>query len=305
MGRHTRRDETGGVPPYPGIEKPTQLFLVDDTNLERLSTRPALGVYVRRMWDRRRFVWLDARSRAFKTDRDMILGRIWLVLSPLLDGLTYGFIFGFVLQTSRGIDNFVGYLLLGITFFGMMQGPLTGGIGLTRSFRGMLGAFDFPAASLVLSRALRGSIDSLIPGTVAIIVALAMQWQEPIKWTVILVAPLFLLIQFFGAGLMFISARVTAQIPDMKTVIQLAARAWFFISGVFFSVDRFVDQPELKLFMEENPAYRFLTAVRDVVMYGQSPSLSDWMILTVWGAGTFGFGFLFFWRGEGKYANVR
>ncbi|WP_290195087.1 ABC transporter permease [Corynebacterium guangdongense] len=235
----------------------------------------------------------------------MILGRAWLILSPLLDGLMYGFIFGFILQTSRGIDNFIGYLMIGITFFGMMRGPLTSGIGLTKSFRGMLGAFDFPAAALVFSRAIRQAYDSLIPGAVAIIITLAAQWGEPIHGTIILVLPLFLLIQLFGTGLMFMSARITAQIPDMKTMINLATRAWFFISGVFFSVERFVDQPTLKFLMEENPAYRFLTAVRDAVMYGQAPTATDWLVLSAWGAGTLLLGFLFFWRGEGKYANVR
>lgn len=283
----------------------SQIVIVDDSSLGKVNTRPPLSVYVRKIWDRRQFVWLDARSRAFKTDRDMILGRIWLVLGPLLDGLMYGFIFGFILQTSRGIDNFVGYLLIGIIFFGMMRNLLTGGIGLTRTFRGMLGSFDFPAVSLVLSRAIRGAFDSLIPGTVAIIVALIMQWREPLQWTLLLVIPIFLLIQMFSAGLMLFSARITAQIPDMRTVINLAARAWFFLSGVFFSVERFVDQPELKFLMQENPAYRFLTAARQVVMYGEIPTLADWLILVSWAVGAFAAGFFFFWRGEGKYSNVR
>lgn len=299
------RDELAESGVAKDVEPGSHLILVNDAQLTRLSSRPLLSDYVKKIWGRRQFIWLDARSRAFKTDRDMILGRIWLVLSPLLDGLMYGFIFGFILQTSRGIDNFIGFLMIGITFFGMMRGPLTGGIGLTRSFRKMLGSFDFPAAALVFARAIREAFDSLIPAIVAVIIALAFQWGEPLHWTIILVVPLFLLIQMFGTGLMFISARITAQIPDMKTIINLAARAWFFISGVFFSVERFVDQPTLKFLMEENPAYRFLTAVRGAVMYGEVPDLADWGILAAWGVGTLVVGFMFFWKGEGKYANVQ
>lgn len=305
MGAHSPRGELAENGATNGTAPGSRLILVNDSRLSKLSSRPRLGDYVRKIRDRHQFIWLDARSRAFKTDRDMILGRIWLVLSPILDGLMYGFIFGFILQTSRGIDNFIGFLMIGIIFFGMMRGPLTGGIGLVKSFRGMLGAFDFPAAALIFSKALRQAYDSLIPGAVAILIALFAQWDEALPWTIILVIPLFILIQLFGTGLMFVSARVTAQIPDMKTLINLIARAWFFISGVFFSVDRFVDQPTLKFLMEQNPAYRFLTAVRGAVMYGQVPTLAEWMILTAWGAGTLTIGFMFFWKGEGKYANVQ
>lgn len=286
-------------------EKVTMNVLVDDRELREMGKRPALGEYIRAVRVRREFIWLDARARAFQTDREMILGRVWLVLSPILDALMYGLIFGIILKTSRGIDNFIGYLIVGIVFFGMMRGALTGGIDLTRSFRKMIGSFNLPAAALIISRNLREALDSIIPAVVAIVIALAFQWGEPINWTLILVVPVWVLIQFFGLGLMFISARLTAEIPDLKTAITLFARAWFFVSGVFFSIERFVNNPELQAVMLHNPAYRFLTAIRGAAMYGEAPSLGDWSFLLVWAFGTLIFGFIFFWMGEGKYANVR
>ena len=86
--------------------------IVASDQLRSVSGRPPLKQYVADIKQRQRFVWLDARARAFKTDREMVLGSIWLVLSPLIDTLMYAAIFGLILKTSRGIENFIGYLVI-------------------------------------------------------------------------------------------------------------------------------------------------------------------------------------------------
>ncbi|AMO92405.1 polysaccharide ABC superfamily ATP binding cassette transporter, permease domain protein [Corynebacterium simulans] len=84
----------------------------------------------------------------------------------------------------------------------------------------------------------------------------------------------------------------------------LVTQAWFFLSGVMFTLDRFDHAPTVKQIMSHNPAYEFLSAVRNVAIYDTIPSLSEWGSLCAWTFGLFAFGFLFFWQAEDRYVRL-
>lgn len=290
-------------------EEPEQVasgstYVVNTANLQSLQTRPSFREYCRQLWERRAFIWTDARFKALRTTKDYRLWRTWLVLQPLLDVAFYAFLFGLILKTSRGIDNFVGFLILGVIFMRMIVGQLTQGIMLIRNSRGMIQTFTFPKASLAISQTLRSMLDNILPGIMAIIMALAAQKFSPLSWSILLVVPLFVLLHIFGCGLMLITARLTAVIPDTRALINFFSQAWFFLSGVMFSIDRFVNHPALHEAMTANPAYIFLTAIRGSVLYVAPPSLATWATLTVWSFGTFLVGMLYFWQAEARYVRL-
>ncbi|GAA2071659.1 hypothetical protein GCM10009821_06960 [Aeromicrobium halocynthiae] len=73
--------------------------------LQRVGARPTLGRYLLEVWRRRAFVMTLARFRTqAENDRDRP-GIAWVVLRPLLDAGIYGLIFGWVLQTSRDLED--------------------------------------------------------------------------------------------------------------------------------------------------------------------------------------------------------
>lgn len=247
----------------------------------------------------------DARFRAFRTAKSYHLWRFWIVAQPLLDAAMYGLIFGLLLKTSRGIENFIGFLVLGVTFFSLLTSLVSGGQSLLQTSRNLMQAFSFPRAALVLSQSLRYMIDHVPALIVSIIFAIAAQWPEPLSWKIVLAIPLTLLMWIFGTGLMFFVARLTAFIPDLKVLINLAIRAWFFASGVFFSLERFADTPELFRIFSLNPGYLFLTSVRECVIYDSIPAVSTWLYLAAWSFGVFFAGLIFFWRAEERYVQVK
>ncbi|MGP6175304.1 ABC transporter permease [Corynebacterium sp. A21] len=280
------------------------LTYVDDSALYRLNVRPNLPRYIRQLWKRRYFIAADATGKSFDSQRDMLLGRAWLVISPVLDAAMYGILFGLLLRTSRGIENFIGYLIIGVIFFGYMQAGLNGGTNLIKSSQGIISSFMFPRAALVLSQSVRNFISGLVPALVAIVGALACQWGEPPTWRLLLVMPLYLMIHIFAAGIMFIVARLCAFVPDLRALIGVVGRAWFFTSGVFFSLERYATIPIIQEVMVANPAYQFLQAVRDVVIYSETPDIQVWIYLLAWTCGAFGVGLIFFWQAEERYGTL-
>lgn len=292
-------------PSWPQPSPTRETLIVSGRGLRKLNVRPPLREYVRQLWDRRFFVAADARFRAFRTAKSYYLWRFWLIAQPMLEAAMYGLIFGIVLKTSRGVENFVGFLVLGVTFFGLMTSLINGGQSLIQTSKNLMQAFSFPRAALVLSQSLRYLMDNLPALFIAVVFSQLTQWEQAVSWTVLLVIPLTVLMWIFGTGLMFVVARCTAFIPDLKVLINLGVRAWFFGSGVFFSIDRFVETPELYRIFSVNPGYIFLTAVRQCAIYSEVPSLNVWISLSAWSLATFAVGFVFFWRAEERYVQVK
>lgn len=280
-------------------------LLVDDEKLKPVNARPALLDYVRSLVSRWDFIWAEAKGRSSSRNQDLFLGRLWNVLSPLLNAAMYGVIFGLLLNTSHGIDNFVGYLVIGIIYFNFASQGLTTAGTLIRSSKNLINSFKFPTASVVLSTGLRQSIENAEPALVAVVFAVLFQLDKGISWTVILVAPIYFLMHVFSTGVMFFVARATAFIPDLKSIIFLVHRAWFYISGVFFSISRFVKDPSLQRILEFNPAYQFLAGVRECVLAGEVPSLKYWVFIVVVSFSVFVLGLIFFWQAEDRYVRAK
>lgn len=278
---------------------------VADWHLGPVVTRPPLFSYLKALWQRRHFILAEARAKAFSSSRNMLLGHAWLILQPLLDISVYGLIFGVLLQTGRGVQYFVGYLVIGVIFFGFMTKALNGGATLIQSNRNIIRAFSFPRAAVALSYQLRNFLDS-IPTILITLVALPLVSSFTIiSWTWLYVPVLILLQQCFCLGLVLTFARICHRIPDLRNLVRLGTRFWFYGSGVFFSIERFDNHPTIQGVMRQNPGYQFLFSLRTSLLYGEPPPLQTWIVLGSWSFGLLLFGFIFFWRREVEYGQKR
>ncbi|MBN9645304.1 ABC transporter permease [Corynebacterium mendelii] len=270
--------------------------------LKPVIGRPPLRIYLRQLWQRRYFILAESRAKAFSQTRNMLLGHVWLILSPLLDAAVYGLIFGLLLKTSRGIDYFVLYLFVGITFFGMISQSVGGAVGLIRSRKNIIKAFSFPRAALVLSFSLRQVIDA-VPQILVAALVVAFFPNGPGLHPAVLLSPfVYLLMIIFDAGLSFFSAWLSDIIPDAKIPINYAIRFWFFASGIFFNIDHFIHDSMWLKILHSNPGYIILDMMRGCLIYGKYPPQGQWVLLTVIAVSTFIIGFLCFWSREVKYS---
>ena len=309
MSRHRKHGDSRTVDYFQNLNKqisdpdaPVQI--VSSEGLSTLNPRPSLPTYLVQLWQRRFFIGAEARSKALRSTRDYRLWRMWLVVNPILDVAFYGSLFGVLFQTSRGIENFIGYLVIGSMYMRMITGLLSDGSGLITKSKSMIRTFAFPRASLIFSQVLRALIDNILPAVIGLILAFLFQWGKFPHLAILSVIPLYILLHIFGCGLMFIAARLTAEVPDVKALMGIVTRAWFFLSGVMFSLDRFAHVPVVQEIMSHNPAYIFLTAVRDSSIYQTAPSLSVWLTLCAWSFGTLLAGFIYFWGAEEKYVRL-
>lgn len=282
----------------------TKSVVVESSELSPVNVEGTVGSYVKSIWSRRYFIWADAKAKAFQAGRDTYLGKLWLIGEPLLTAILYGTVFGLLLRTSKGIDNFIGFLLLGVLSFGMMNKTFQSGSGMVRGAKNLISAFDFPVIIVQFAASLKIALDALPGILLAVVVALFLQDRKPLIPVVVVVPLVVCLMGVFSTGLALIAARITAFFPDGRIIVGFLGSAWFFTSGVFYSLTRYANNPTLFGVLSKNPGYFYVQAIREAVLEGKWPSSGFWFVMVVVATSMFLVGFLFFWRGEKRYRGV-
>lgn len=278
---------------------------VSSEGLVPVGRRTSLRSYLAALWNRRHFIIAESQAKMSSSTRKNILGYGWLFLNPLLSVLAFWFIFGYILGTSRGIDNFLGFLVVGVFFFGYTGKCMTGGTGSIRAGASMIKGFQFPRAALPISTVVRNFLDFMPTLLVMVVVLAVVPPLEVITWRILLVIPVVILQTIFNVGLACFLARLGHKIPDLTNFMSIVSRFWLYGSGVFFSIeDRLEKHPALLEAMQYNPMHAYLTLVRNSLLYGVDSDATTWSIGTVWAFGLLIVGFLFFWRGEENYGRL-
>ena len=274
---------------------------VQPWTLSRVGARPGFWAYWRQVWGRRAFILADARAKAYQTTRGMLLGKLWLVVSPFLNAAIFWVVFGLLLKVSRGVPNFLGYLVIGIGFFAYMQAALSKGSQVLSTSRNLIRSFAFPRASVMVSWSVRSLLD-FVPIVVATMLFAYILTPAQPTWRAFAIIPIVLIATVFVNGLAMVTASLTSGLPDLKFIWPLLGRFWFYVSGVFFSLDRFESFFWVSFVMQANPGYIFLTMSRDVLIYSTMPDLFTWIYFTTWAVGMWLIGAILFWLREETYS---
>ena len=261
------------------------------------GARPSLPEYVRQLWARRHFIGAFATAKLTAQYSQAKLGQLWQVMTPLLNAAVYYFIFGVLMNTKRGVEDYVPFLVTGVFVWTFTQSSLMAG---TRAISGNLGlvrALHFPRAALPVSFALQ-QLQQLLFSMAALVVILLF-FGIPVAASWILVVPALLLQSVLNTGIAMVMARMGASTPDIAQLMPFVLRTWMYASGVMFSISHMMakhtDWPSwLTAALQANPAAVYIDLMRfaliDSFHASQLPP-HVWAIATGWAllAGVGGF----------------
>ncbi len=298
--------ETALLPKFlePPDAPPSMAELAHRNGLRPAATRPRFWSYVAQLWRFRQFTATYANGRAAAKYGRARLGRFWQIVSPIVNAGIYYVIFGFILRTQRGIDNFVVYLCIGMFLYTFLQSVATSGVSAITGQMGLLRAMHFPRASLPFAVTMT-QIQNFM-GSVAVLVAIVFVFGERfvLKWLYLL--PTLALLVIFAFGLALLLARVGTKLPDVRQLMPYAMRVWMYTSGVFFNVEVFAaNLPKwLVPIVEANPLLVYIELARYSLM-DHAPLASTpselWIKGAAWALIMLVVGFVYFWRGEAEY----
>jgi teichoic acid transport system permease protein len=272
--------------------------------LSSAGALPSLPQYTRQIWAYRHFIASYANARVSSSLGTTHLGMFWQVLTPLFNAAVYYVIFGVILNTKSGVDNFIAYLCTGVFLFGFTSSVVSAGVQSITSNLGLIRALHFPRAALPISVVLV-EVRNLV-ASMAVLIAIVLITGEPVTAEWLLMVPALLLQTLFNAGLALFGARVGSKLIDVKNLVPFIMRIWMYGSAVLYPVQRFTDHLHgWKLYVvEANPLLVYIELMRHALMenvklVGTPRTL--WAEAAIWGGVAFVVGYVFFWRGEKGY----
>ena len=229
---------------------------------------------VKEFWNYRELVWnltqVDLKNRYQNT----ALGFLWSLLSPLLLALVLFLVFRFLYGQG---PEFPRYLIVGLMTFRFFS------IGTTNALFSVIGKPSLitkvyiPREIIVLSSVLSSLISSLLEFIIIIPILLLLSPSLPA--TIILFPLLFLIYFWFVYGIGLFLASLYVFFRDLNQIWEVLVNMLFFLCPIIYPMVQITDKvmPLYRL----NPLTEFIIMYRDVMVYGNLPSVYSLIILSL------------------------
>lgn len=272
--------------------------------LTKAGRLPSLPEYTRYLWSYRHFIAAFANAKVSASLGSTRLGVIWQLLTPLINAGVYYVIFGVLINTKQGVDNFIAYLCAGVFIFGFTQSVVQAGSQSITSNMALIRALHFPRASLPIAVTLvevRNMLASMI-----VLVAIVLFTGEPITVQWLLILPALLFQAIFNTGLALFVSRLVSKVTDIRQLIPYLMRIWMYGSAVLYPVTFFAERIHgwQLVLIEANPMLIFIELIRHALMENVAlaqPAGLLWIQAFIWTVVVGLGGYVYFWRGEKGY----
>lgn len=243
----------------------------DETNesiehLRSCDVSESLVEYVRHSWRRRHFALAMPADKFRSRNQNTVLGNLWNLLNPLLTAGVYFLIFGVILNASRGVDNYIFWLVIGLFAYRLTSSTvLQGSVSIT-SRQGLVRSLRFPRVLLPVA----STIGELITFTfeVLILFVFAFATGEGISWRILVLPAVVVLHTTFNFGCALIAARCNDSFRDVEKLLPFIFQIMRYLSGVMVPLALFEDRgPKIiHAVLSWNPLVRILDFYRWVFL---------------------------------------
>jgi teichoic acid transport system permease protein len=252
-----------------------------EVGLRHLRAHLSAPEYLRQMWERRFFALTMPMESLRAKHQHTLFGNIWHLANPMLSVLTFYIVFGIILNADQGIENFVLWLMVGVTAFGLTAASISSGATALTANEGIMRSVRFPRAllpvSTIVGRLATFGIELLVLAFFAVVTGEGIS----IRW---LAVPLVLILQTaFNLGGAFIAARLNDSFNDIQNIIPFVFRIMMYGAGVMFpirTVPEIQNNPTLKWLVDNNPIVQILDVWRWIFL-GTSLDLGQLLRLIV------------------------
>lgn len=191
----------------------------------------------------------------------------WWILEPLLMMCVFYVVFEVMLH--QGTDNFVGFLLVGLTAWNWFSRSVGNSKNSIHDGRLLIMQVRIPKCFFPFVTNCQDAFKHLFVTALLLVFLCFYTTPVTITWVAL---PVLMVVQYlliFAVSL-FCSALVPF-VPDLRFVITTGIELLFFASGVFYNLDQMVI-PEHSFWVYLNPVAGLIKNYRMVLLYGQWPN---------------------------------
>lgn len=263
------------------------------------SARPRASI-----WAYRSLIWNFAQRDLKSRFKGTILGWAWSLMAPLATLLTYTLVFSvFFHNTAPNFGNgrqgfFAVWLLGGLVPWNFFLISILISMPTLLSSGSMLQKVYFPSFAPILGAVVAILVQTLIEFSIFAIV-LALFWNVGVTW---LLFPIWLaLFVAFVTGVALSLAILNVHVRDLAQLTNVALTLLFFLTPIIYQISIVPTEWHglpMQALIHLNPMVAFVDSLRNLAYDLQVPSLSAWLQLVAWTAGSVTLAFFVYrWRG--------
>jgi teichoic acid transport system permease protein len=271
------------------------------------ASLPPLIPYIKEFWRRRAFAIELSRFADKAEYLDSKLGRVWLVLNPLLLAMVY-FLLVTVIKGGKSTNGLtpLAHILIGLFTFYFAQNTITAGAqSITAGGRLILNQ-AFPRALLPFSSTISSFIQFLWTMPVYIVFVLICKWASPatkipgLTWNYLWIPFIVICIGITAFGLTLLFATLNVYFRDTSKILHYLMRIWLYISPVLWLPTALSGWHRVMIYL--NPLGPTIAATSQVWILGKSLTHLQIVGCLFWALASLLFGGYFFISRERDFA---
>ncbi len=255
----------------PAREETVHIFQANVTGLPHLPT------YFRQFRERMEFAKQMSRTTLRVQQADSSIGRIWLVLNPLLLSGVYYFLTVVIGSKNHGAEFFA-HLVSGVFIFYFIAGCMLNGAGSVVGAGKLISNSSFPRLLLPYA-AVRTALSRFLPTLPIFYIFYLIGGGRP-RWEQLFAFGAFALIFMFSFGLASLFAALQVQYRDTTSFMPYINRLWLYISPVLYYPE---DARNIfRAISAFNPLFPLLSLWSHTLVRGTIPPWTTWLASLAW-----------------------
>jgi lipopolysaccharide transport system permease protein len=225
------------------------------------------------------------------------LGFIWSILSPFLFALVLYFVFRFLFMQEK---NFPSYLLVGMMAWRFFVMGTNSSVYAVVGKANLVTKIYIPRSILVLSNLLANFVSSLLEFIVLIPILFILLPQLP--WTIVLFPVVHLVLFWFIYGIGLCLGALFVYFKDINQIWEVLTNILFFLSPIVYPMAAITEKT--MPYYQANPITAAIMIYRDLMIYGNMPSLYNMGILVICSLFSFLIGSFIFNKLQRRFAEA-
>lgn len=233
-----------------------------------------------------------------------VLGVVWSLLYPILMMAVMAIVFSQMFKFKVEGINYLVYLMTGIVMFQYFSEASNNAMTSVVGNFGLLNKVYIPKYIFPLAKCLFVGINfllTLIPWFLIIILTQFGLGTYPASINIYyLVLPyIFICLFIFTIGVGLFLSCISVFLRDVFYIYGIVLTIWQYFTPVFYSIE--ILPEKLQSLFQLNPLYQFITAAREIVLYGNCPSGMTLLICGVMAILALAIGVITFKKNQDKF----
>ncbi len=198
--------------------------------------------------------------------RESNLGAFWNFAHPLIQILTYWFVFG-LLFNRKGVDGYgyIEWMIAGMCVWFYINPCITKGCNAVYTRKNVVTKMKFPVSILPATVCLQELFNHLCILLIVFFVEIAKGARPCIYWLELLwYLPLGFL---FATSLSMLTSVLNMLARDVRKMILACMRLLLYMTPILWSIDRVAEWPIVTIIMKANPIFYIVSGYRDAFLY--------------------------------------